>query len=231
MKKGILKYIVTGFAVFTIFTSNLWAADQNKGLVKENVLAYRDISLNPEVTCYLNAGEELVIVEEKDNYYGVLIEKDEVVYIEKKYLQVQNEILVDEPVNKVVVEESQVTHKGQEVVNYAKQFIGLNYRSGGTSLTTGVDCSGFTQQIYANFDVSLKRSSREQYASNGKAVNKEELLPGDLVFYGVGGNVRHVAIYVGSDQIIHAPVPGKSVCIVPLRQRGDDPIIGYKRIF
>lgn len=78
--------------------------------------------------------------------------------------------------------------------------------------------------------MKLQRSSRSQYASNGKKVTKDQLQPGDLVFYGYNGSVNHVAIYIGNGQIIHAPVPGKSVCIEPLWQRGCAPIIGYKRV-
>ena len=119
---------------------------------------------------------------------------------------------------------------GEKVVSYAKQFIGTPYVSGGNNLYTGVDCSGFTKQVYKNFGVNLERSSSSQYACNGHAVSKEELKEGDLVFYGYG-SVCHVAIYVGNDEVIHAPVPGQSVCIAPLWQRGDAPIMGYKRIF
>lgn len=128
-----------------------------------------------------------------------------------------------------VVEEVKVS-TGEKVVEYAKQFIGTPYVSGGNDLNKGVDCSGFTRQVYKNFGVNLKRRSSEQYAHNGYAVSKEDLKPGDLVFYGYD-SVCHVAIYVGDGQVIHAPVPGKSVCIVPLWQRGDAPIVGYKRIF
>jgi len=231
VKKRLLKCTLILFAISTVFTSNLWAKDLNKGIVKENSIAYIAPSVGAERAIYLNAGEELDIVEDIDNYYGVLIENDEIVYIDKEDIEVQAVEIVepvksDEPVIKKDVKQ---VEKGEEVVSFAKQFIGLSYVSGGTSLKNGVDCSGFTQQVYANFNVSLQRSSRDQYASNGKTVRKSELLPGDLVFYGSGG-VNHVAIYVGNDQIIHAPVPGKSVCIVPIKQRGDQPIIGYKRI-
>ncbi|WP_070000788.1 C40 family peptidase [Cellulosilyticum sp. I15G10I2] len=230
MKKGILRCILTVSAIFTIFTSNIWAADLDKGLVTERTLAYEVPSEEAKPAGYLAAGEEFAIVETVDDYYGILIEGNELVYIQKQYLQVQSNEQDDSQTQEVIVQpEIKAINKGEEVVNYAKQFIGLSYRSGGTSLQTGVDCSGFTQQIYANFNVSLQRSSRDQYKSNGKQVERAELLPGDLVFYG-RGSVRHVAIYIGNDKIIHAPVPGKSVCIVPIWQRGDDPIIGYKRV-
>lgn len=239
MKKGILKWIPIVFAIFTVFTSNVWAEELNTGTVKENSVAYKAPSDEAEKAGYLNEGEELNIVDDADNYYGVLIENNEIVYIQKEYIELQDvnielqDVKIEEPskVEETVIKKDlKQLAKGEEVVNYAKQFIGLRYVSGGNSLENGVDCSGFTQQVYANFNVNLQRSSRSQYASNGRAVERSELLPGDLVFYGVSG-VRHVAIYVGNDQVIHAPVPGKSVCIVPIKQRGDDPIIGYKRIF
>lgn len=238
MKNSKLTRLFVIVGALTFFTTNLWATELGKGLVTENTLAYNTPNQDAMGTAYISEGEELVVVEDIDNYYGILIEDNELVYIEKQYLQIAQvevatetehikEVKKAEPVIQV---EKQDVHKGREVVEYAKQFIGVPYRSGGTSLTTGVDCSGFTQQIYAKFGISLQRSSRAQYASNGKNVSRADLLPGDLVFYGVGGTVRHVAIYVGNDQIIHAPVPGKTVCIAPISQRGDDPIIGYKRI-
>jgi cell wall-associated NlpC family hydrolase len=226
VKKGLLKWIPVILATFTIFTANVWADEVGKGIVKENILAYKTPSTDGITASYLNAGDQIVIAEEIDNYYGITLENDEIVYIEKIYIEVEEKPEEKQPEKKV-----EVTAKGEEVVDYAKQFIGVPYRSGGTSLKTGVDCSGFTQQIYSNFNVSLERSSRSQYASDGKDVSKSELLPGDLVFYGVGGSVRHVAIYVGDNKIIHAPVPGKSVCIDAMWERGCDPIMGYKRIF
>ncbi len=231
MKNGIFKYLPVIFATFAISTFSLSAAELNKGIVKESTAAYSVPNEEAKVSCYLSEGEELVIADETDEYYGVFIENNEVVYIEKSYIHVQNSPTFEEPVQKAAKQDGKQLAKGEEVVSYAKQFIGLRYRSGGADLQTGVDCSGFTQQIYAKFNIKLQRSSRDQFASNGRKVTRAELMPGDLVFYGVGGYVRHVAIYVGNDQIIHAPVPGKSVCIVPIQQRGDDPIIGYRRIF
>lgn len=126
-------------------------------------------------------------------------------------------------------EEKKVLDQGKQVAEYAKKYVGTPYVSGGNSLTKGVDCSGFVQQVYKHFNINLERCSRHQYASNGTSVTKSELQPGDLVFYGYG-SVNHVAIYIGNSQIIHAPTPGKRVCIAPLWQRGDARIIGYKRI-
>lgn len=133
----------------------------------------------------------------------------------------------------IVVEEVEAVEevsKGQQVADYALKFLGTPYVSGGNDLNSGVDCSGFTQQVYKHFGINLERSSKSQYSTNGVSVTKEELQPGDLVFYGYG-SVNHVAIYIGNGQIVHAPTPGQTVCTAPLWQRGDANLIGYKRIF
>ena len=99
---------------------------------------------------------------------------------------------------------------GQAIVDFACQFIGNPYVWGGTSLTNGVDCSGFTMQIMARYGVSLPHSSRGQ-AGYGRSVSTSELQPGDLIFYGSGSSISHVAIYIGGGQMIHAPKPGDNV--------------------
>ena len=87
---------------------------------------------------------------------------------------------------------------GSSVVNYATQFVGNPYVWGGTSLTNGADCSGFVQSVYANFGVSLPRTSYEQQ-NTGTEVSYADAQPGDLICYG-----GHVAIYMGNGQIVHA---------------------------
>ena len=84
---------------------------------------------------------------------------------------------------------------GSSVVNYATQFVGNPYVWGGTSLTSGADCSGFVQSVYANFGVSLPRTSYEQQNA-GTEVSYADAQPGDLICYG-----GHVAIYMGNGQI------------------------------
>ncbi len=91
-----------------------------------------------------------------------------------------------------------------QVVNYALQFVGNRYVWGGTSLTNGVDCSGFTMQVMKKFGVSLPHYSGSQ-AKMGKAVSSSEMRPGDLVFYAnSGGTINHVALYIGNGQVVHA---------------------------
>lgn len=90
-----------------------------------------------------------------------------------------------------------------DMVSYALQFVGNPYVYGGTSLTNGTDCSGFTMGIYKNFGMSISRTSREQ-ATNGKSIRSSELKKGDLVFYASGGRINHVAMYIGNGKIVHA---------------------------
>lgn len=92
---------------------------------------------------------------------------------------------------------------GRRVANYAQQFVGNPYRYGGNSLTNGIDCSGFTQQIMAKFGYSISRTSSAQ-ASDGVAVSTDNLRAGDLIFYGSGGGINHVALYIGGGQVVHA---------------------------
>ena len=87
---------------------------------------------------------------------------------------------------------------GSSIVNYATQFVGNPYVWGGTSLTGGADCSGFTQSVYAQFGYSLPRTSYEQQ-NWGTEVSYADAQPGDLICYG-----GHVAIYMGNGQIVHA---------------------------
>lgn len=89
-----------------------------------------------------------------------------------------------------------------EICEYARQFVGNPYRWGGTSLTKGADCSGFTLSVYAKYGVSLPHSSKAQ-ANCGERIDISEVQPGDLVFYG-GKNIHHVAMYIGNGQIVHA---------------------------
>ena len=87
---------------------------------------------------------------------------------------------------------------GSSIVDYATQFVGNPYVWGGTSLTGGADCSGFTQSVYAQFGYSLPRTSYEQQ-NWGTEVSYADAQPGDLICYG-----GHVAIYMGNGQIVHA---------------------------
>ena len=103
----------------------------------------------------------------------------------------------------VSVSSSGSSATGSRIVSYAQQFVGNPYRYGGNSLTSGIDCSGFTQQVMAKFGYSISRTSSSQ-SGDGRAVSTSNLRAGDLVFYGDGGSIDHVALYIGGGQVVHA---------------------------
>lgn len=87
---------------------------------------------------------------------------------------------------------------------YSLQYLGNPYVWGGTSLTEGADCSGFTQSIFNQFHIKIPRTAAEQY-NKSKHIVLEQIKPGDLIFYGnLEDGINHVAIYIGDNQIIHA---------------------------
>ena len=98
------------------------------------------------------------------------------------------------------------------IVAYAKQFLGNPYVYGGTSLTEGADCSGFTMKVFEHFGISTGRSSRDQ-AAKGKEIPIDAVQPGDLLFYASGDYINHVALYIGGGQIIHASTPKNGIMI------------------
>lgn len=104
------------------------------------------------------------------------------------------------------------------IVAYAKQFMGNPYVYGGTSLTNGTDCSGFTQAIYSHFGIKTGRSSRDQ-AVNGRQISLDSIQPGDLLFYANGDYINHVALYIGGGQVIHASNPTTGITISPYNYR------------
>lgn len=106
---------------------------------------------------------------------------------------------------------------GAEVVEYAKQYLGYKYVSGGASPVAGFDCSGFTTYVYKHFGISLYRTSTDQI-KNGVAVEKSDLQPGDLVVFNNDANtaIGHVGIYIGDGNFIHASNPSDGVKITTL---------------
>ena len=104
------------------------------------------------------------------------------------------------------------------IVAYAKQFLGNPYVYGGTSLTNGADCSGFTQSVFAHFGITTGRSSRDQ-AAQGKEISMSAIQPGDLLFYASGSYINHVAIYIGDGKIIHSSNPTTGITITKYNYR------------
>ena len=101
---------------------------------------------------------------------------------------------------------------GQEIANFACQFVGNPYVWGGTSLTNGADCSGFTQSVMAHFGIGISRTAASQ-SGGGTPVDLGSIQPGDLLFYSDGGSIGHVSIYIGNGQVVHASNPTNGIII------------------
>lgn len=129
---------------------------------------------------------------------------------EEETLEVTDKEVVSEnqaySINLAEEEETGVPYNevvSNQIVNYALNFVGNPYVYGGNSLTNGTDCSGFTKLIFSNYGIYLPRSAPEQ-AYSGVSVGLDNIMPGDLVLSGYGGQVCHVAIYIGNGQLVHA---------------------------
>ncbi len=103
---------------------------------------------------------------------------------------------------------------GSEIASYAQQFVGNPYVPGGTSLTDGCDCSGFTQSVYKHFGYSLPRRSDDQGSYGTEVSGMENAQPGDIFYY-----VGHVGIYIGNGYIVHASTPSSGIKITTATYR------------
>lgn len=111
--------------------------------------------------------------------------------------------------------------KGKEIATYACRFIGNPYVPGGTSLTNGADCSGFTQAVYRDFGIKIPRNSTAQ-RGYGKSVSYAEAQPGDLICY-----AGHVGMYIGNGYIVHASTQKTGIKLSVATYR---PILSVRRI-
>lgn len=95
-----------------------------------------------------------------------------------------------------------------ELIEYAKGYLGVPYRWGGTD-ARGFDCSGFVTTVMRRFDIGVHRTASGQAANNGFRIDRSELVPGDLVFFNTNGrSISHVGIYIGDNQFIHSAANG-----------------------
>lgn len=130
------------------------------------------------------------------------------------WYQIETGYVCGDYVQEVDAEEAQNSTKGQEIADYALQFLGYRYVYGGAS-PSGFDCSGFTSYVYKQFGYKLNRSASDQL-DNGTPVSRGELQPGDLVIFKKGNSSKratHVGLYIGNNQFIHASTSKVGVII------------------
>jgi hypothetical protein len=144
-------------------------------------------------------GEEFEVLDFDDEWVKIGVDQDKG-YVSRQYVDLTYELIKGVSVEETVTGVSGIR---AQIVAYAKQFVGNRYVWGGNSLTNGTDCSGFVHLIYRNFGYSIARQS-SSLSRNGTRINPSNVKPGDLVFYGNGSSINHVAMYIGNGQIVHA---------------------------
>ena len=169
-----------------------------------------EANTDSEVITLVPNGERLEVIEVEGDWVKVGLD-DQEVYVSADYVEVSSELSTAITMTELLYGQG-VSDVRVDICQYAKEFLGNPYVWGGTSLTKGADCSGFVLSIFKKYGVSLPHSSRAQ-ANCGTTIKVSEAQPGDLIFYGNGKTINHVAIYIGGGQVIHASSPKTGIRI------------------
>lgn len=215
---------VTGYVLADYLTTGNKASNlaQKVGRVVATVqtggLRVRELaSTDAPVLDLVGEGEEFDVVEEivlnKEDpnatvWVGIAID-NETAYVSREYVELSYELKKAVAVEDTV---AGISSSRSNLISTAKKYLGNRYVFGGNSLTRGIDCSGFTQQIFGMYGYSLPRTSRTQ-AQVGTSISASSAKAGDLVFYGNSSGINHVAICIGNGQIIHASNPRDGIKI------------------
>lgn len=174
---------------------------------KDEIIEKMD-DIEPEKTNEINN------LEEENNEIVESFEEDELIKqndsSEQTNVGLNNEEnSIQEISNDFSIDNESTEINGQDIVDYAVQFVGNPYVYGGTNLTEGTDCSGFTQSVYSNFGINIARDSNSQIKSGTNiGTNIEEAMPGDLLCFN-----GHVGIYIGDGQMVHAANAKRGIVI------------------
>ena len=185
----------------------------------------------------VTGGQEMDVLGETDEWVEIRYNDDTVGYVAKEFVEVawnyptamtleEEQAMIEAALAEKAAKSAQITSRsseiavlppvntsaeglalGQEIASYACQFVGNPYVYGGSSLTNGTDCSGFTMAVYAQFGYSLSHSSAVQM-SQGTAVSLDAVQPGDIICYS-----GHVGLYIGGGQIVHASTESTGIII------------------
>lgn len=204
-------------------------------LNSEKIPVYAYPSTDLEPLDYIRDALCVNILESTEEWYKISYAKQKTGYVLKKNTTDNKEEAIKtantfKQKKSSYNKKSSVPEKGQEVVECAKKYLGVKYVYGGSS-PSGFDCSGLVQYVCKSVGISVNRTAASQF-NNGKAVNKDELMPGDLLFFAKNGRIHHVGIYAGDGRMIHAPHTGDVVKLsdfnTSYRQRE---FVGARRVF
>ncbi|MDE5866915.1 MAG: C40 family peptidase [Lachnospiraceae bacterium] len=169
-----------------------------------------EANTDAEVITRVSRGEELEVVESEGEWVKVYLD-DEEVYVFAEFVRVDAKLQTAITMTELLYGQG-ISDVRVDLCQYAKQFLGNPYVWGGVSLTNGADCSGFVLSVYKKYGVTLPHYSGAQ-ANSGTKISVSDAKPGDLIFYGKGQTINHVAIYIGNGQVIHASSPTTGIKI------------------
>ena len=183
-----------------------------------------EASTDSRTLAVVNKEDDFLVVEKLDGWIKIEVD-DYQGYISADYAEVAMKLKTGNTMKELTFGNG-ISNTRVELVNYALQFLGNRYVWGGESLTKGVDCSGYTMKVYQKFGISLPHYSVSQ-PNYGKKISRDEIRPGDLIFYGNGKRINHVAIYIGNGQVVHASNPRDGIKISRAFYRTPVCIVSY----
>ncbi|SEQ34567.1 SH3 domain-containing protein [Lachnospiraceae bacterium RM5] len=205
------EYIITGDEAKERALENMHKAAK----VNADMLMVREAkTTDSKIYTYVAMDEEIEVDEDEydENSDWIKVNIDDITgYVKAEFVDVYDTLPKGVKVEEIKTEDGYSSVR-VELIEYAKQFLGNPYVWGGTSLTNGTDCSGFTMRVFEHFGYYLDRTSGAQ-SHNGTRISLDEIQPGDLLFYNHGSSIGHVAIYIGGGQIIHASTERTGIII------------------
>ena len=169
-----------------------------------------EANTDSEVITLVPNGEVLEVAAVEGEWVKVLLDAEEA-YVSGEFVEVSAELGTAVTMSELLYGQG-ISDVRVDICQYAKEFLGNPYVWGGTSLTKGADCSGYVMSLYKKYGVNLPHSSRAQ-ANCGTTIKVSEAQPGDLIFYGKGKTINHVAMYIGGGKVIHASSPKTGIRI------------------
>lgn len=201
----------------TTNTSTTTEARNDKGIINvETANIRKKADKSSSIIYHLDEGDEVTIIAEEGDWYKITNSEVESGYVSKSLVTVSDVSSrgTQEVREETVQPEETLSAKGDDVANFAKQYLGYSYVLGGKTPETGFDCSGYTRYVFKNFGYSLGTVAADQN-SLGTEIARTDLKVGDLIlFYNEEKTkIGHTGIYLGNDEFIHAANPDRGVVI------------------
>jgi cell wall-associated NlpC family hydrolase len=180
-------------------------------------------STSSKIIKLISKGDTYVVTGEQEDWVKVSVNGNTIGYVASDYVELTKKY---EEAVAIKKENSTIQSLRDQIVSFAVKFEGNPYRYGGTSLTNGADCSGFTQSIFKKYGITIPRTSKAQ-STGGKKVALNKIKPGDLIFYRRNGSINHVALYIGNGKVITAKSSSEGIQIKNYNYRTPYKAVSY----